>query len=332
MPANSTPENYAAAVMDIIGDPLRYRDFVQSSRRRYEEVLNWEKWAESLLASLRSIDLNCDLFNMHSPDTSTAFFGYLCAIKAIDPTDRAERKFREIVGRGPDLAVSTPSYRACVALSAAEKVGEDEGGTVTVVLHGEIYEAVDNQAAWLAQRFAEHGFTWAREIHGSFALVAIDKARDRVAVITDRLNSRRLFASQIEGGVCISSHFSAQPSDSFDLDAAGVAWYITNRILGKSRTLLTGVSILKRACVHQLTPSGLDAAPYWLYSFGSTEKNRARRQMAGELKARLIQAVQRRLYDSPNVFLSLSAGLRCGRFAGDSRLQLARARSAMFFV
>lgn len=257
---------------------------------------------------LRSIDLNCDSFHMHSSDTSPAFFGYLCAIKEGDPTERAENTFREILGRGPDLVVSTPSYRACMAVNAPEKVGQDNRRTVTVALHGEIYEAVDNQAVWLAQRFAEHGFAWAKQIHGSFALVAIDKARDRVAVITDRLNSRRIFASQLEGGVCISSHLSAQPWESFELDAAGVAWYIANRIVGNSRTLLKGVSVLKRACVHQLTPRGLDETPYWRYHFDPTEKTFERKQSVGELHSRLVQAVQRRLYDNPNVFLSLSAG------------------------
>jgi glycosyltransferase involved in cell wall biosynthesis len=50
MPTGSTPEDYATAVMDLIGDPQRYRNLVLSSRQRYDEVLNWDKWAQSLLA------------------------------------------------------------------------------------------------------------------------------------------------------------------------------------------------------------------------------------------------------------------------------------------
>ncbi len=49
MPSDSSPEDYAAAVMDLIGDRERYRDLVRSSRQRYDEVLNWDKWAESLI-------------------------------------------------------------------------------------------------------------------------------------------------------------------------------------------------------------------------------------------------------------------------------------------
>lgn len=49
MPNGSAPEDYASAVIDLIGDGVRYREFVRSSRERYEEVLNWDKWARSLM-------------------------------------------------------------------------------------------------------------------------------------------------------------------------------------------------------------------------------------------------------------------------------------------
>jgi glycosyltransferase involved in cell wall biosynthesis len=49
MPSSSTPEEYAAAVFDMIGDVDRYREFSRSARQRYEDLLNWDRWAESLL-------------------------------------------------------------------------------------------------------------------------------------------------------------------------------------------------------------------------------------------------------------------------------------------
>ncbi len=244
----------------------------------------------------------------HCDSTSTGLFGYLCSIKEGDPANRAVERFAELAGASPDVVLSTSSNCACLSLSAGAKVGEDAAGTLTVVLHGEIYNSVDNQAAWLAQRFAEHGFSWAKEIHGSFALVAVDKAHDRMVVITDRLNSRRIFASQIGGGVCISSYLSAQPWASFELDPSGIASYIVNRVVYNSRTLLRGVSVLQRACIHQLTPHGFESKPYWRYGFESSPRSFNSRQMAEELRTRLIRAVRRRLFDSPNVFLSLSAG------------------------
>jgi asparagine synthase (glutamine-hydrolysing) len=239
---------------------------------------------------------------------NSSLFGYLCAIQSGDAANRAEATFTRLTGRSPQLSLSTASYRACLSLSEWDKVGHDAASGISVVLHGEIYHADDHPANYLAQQFANHGFAWAKEIHGSFAILAVDKSADQIVLITDRLNSRRVFASQIEGGICISSHLSAQPWKTYELDLTGVASYIVNRALYNSRTLFRGVSVLKRACIHQLTARGFDAAPYWRDGFDSSPKRANQRQLAAELETRLIQAMRRRLYDSPNVFLSLSAG------------------------
>jgi asparagine synthetase B (glutamine-hydrolysing) len=236
-----------------------------------------------------------------------ALFGFLCAIHD-GAGGRTESEFNRLAGCEPTLVASTRSYQASLAIPPRDKVGHDPSGAVTVVLHGEIYNSADNQAAWLAQRFAEHGFSWADQIHGSFALVAIDKARDRVAVITDRLNSRRIFASQSNGGVCITDDLSAHFRKSIELDPGGVAWYLTNRIVGNARTFVRGTSVLKRACIHEMSPNGLQAIRYWSYEFGSPGTRLSRQQATQELRTRLIRAVERRLYDNPDVFLSLSAG------------------------
>jgi len=49
MSLQSTPEDYAAAVMELVSDPDRYREMIRSSRQRFDEVLNWNTWAESVV-------------------------------------------------------------------------------------------------------------------------------------------------------------------------------------------------------------------------------------------------------------------------------------------
>ncbi len=239
---------------------------------------------------------------------SSPLFGYLSAVASEKSAKGAEEKVFKLAGRRPELRLETRSYRACLSLPSGAVVGSDGAGTVTVLLHGEIYEAASNQAAWLAERFARHGFEWAKEIHGSFALVAVDTACDRVALITDRLNSRRIFASQVEGGICVSSQLSAQPRDLFELDPGGVAWYLVNRAVYTSRTLLCGVSVLERASIHDVTASGFESKTYWNFGFDASPGKLNRREMAAELRARLTGAVRRQLYDGPDLFLALSAG------------------------
>jgi len=243
-----------------------------------------------------------------SDPASSSLIAYFCPIKDGERDDAARHEFARRTGRTADVNALTPSYRASIALSAEDTAGTDDGGNITVVLHGEIYQSAENQAAWLAQRFAAHGFDWAKEIHGSFALLAADRSRDRVVVITDRLNSRRLFASQFGEGVWVSSHLIERARQPFEPDPSGVACYITNRIVCNSRTILRNVSVLKRGCIHQLTSRGFDARPYWQYELGTQTKKFAPKKAAGELQERLVAAVRRRLYDEPGVFLSLSAG------------------------
>jgi asparagine synthase (glutamine-hydrolysing) len=257
---------------------------------------------------LRAADLSRELHLPIGDQAATSLVGYLCAAGSANSAGEAEANFVELAGRKADLVASTASYRAHVVPSAWDTVGENAARTVQVVLHGEIYNTSENQAVWLAERFAEHGFDWAKNIHGSFALLVIDKTRDRVAVITDRLNTRRIFASENRGGICISTQLSDQRSKSFNLDMCGVASHIVNRVVYNSRTLYRGISILKRGCIHELTRHGFESKEYWQFGFASTPRRINRDEMVAELRSLLIQAVGRRLHDNPDVFLSLSAG------------------------
>jgi glycosyltransferase involved in cell wall biosynthesis len=49
MPSGSSPEEYADAVIAMIENSGRYREYIRASRQRYDELLNWDKWAETLL-------------------------------------------------------------------------------------------------------------------------------------------------------------------------------------------------------------------------------------------------------------------------------------------
>jgi glycosyltransferase involved in cell wall biosynthesis len=48
LPERSQPEDYAAKIADIWLDKNKYRQLSRSSRKLYQEKLNWDAWAESL--------------------------------------------------------------------------------------------------------------------------------------------------------------------------------------------------------------------------------------------------------------------------------------------
>jgi hypothetical protein len=222
--------------------------------------------------------------------------------------DQADREFAQYAKRKPDLTLATDSYYANLILGPSDQVATDPDGGLTVVLHGEIYNTADNQADFVARKLVAHGFDWAKAIHGSFAIVAIDHRNDRITVITDRLNSRRIFSRRITSGAVISENLFDQASNSCAIDPAGVAWYLTNRIVCNSRTLFDDVCVLGRASIHDLTASGFASKTYWQYQLTSGSRWLRWSPLEAELHSLLIEAVRRRLYDSPSVYLALSAG------------------------
>ena len=54
LPRHSLAEDYAAAILELVGDPSHYFDLVRSSRKRYETVLNWDQWGASVVRFCRT--------------------------------------------------------------------------------------------------------------------------------------------------------------------------------------------------------------------------------------------------------------------------------------
>jgi glycosyltransferase involved in cell wall biosynthesis len=55
LPAAADGEAYGALLHEIFADPARHHALSRSSRRVYEERLNWDRWASSMNALLASL-------------------------------------------------------------------------------------------------------------------------------------------------------------------------------------------------------------------------------------------------------------------------------------
>jgi asparagine synthase (glutamine-hydrolysing) len=240
--------------------------------------------------------------------TPSSLLSYCCLKKETSSVEDSRRQFIDFAGQQPNLFLETASYVVHLLLSPSTKIGTDSTGKITVVLHGEIYNATNNQPAYIAEKLQHGGDTCIQDINGTYAILLVDQQADKVAVITDRINSHRIFYSQYEAGWCISSQLSTQPWQSFKLDPTGIAHYLANGVIHNYRTLWDGLSVFEQACIHQLTREGFKAKKYWTYQFNSSAGNISEKTLAAELLERLIQSVRRRLYDNPDLFLSLSAG------------------------
>jgi asparagine synthase (glutamine-hydrolysing) len=185
-------------------------------------------------------------------------------------------------------------------------LGQDASGQIHSLLHGEIYEPLEAPAREIANRYSRQGDTFAQDLNGSYAVLLVDEAADRILLITDRVSSRRILHASYAGGTLLSSRPEFLPVDAFSLDLAGLAWYLSNHGIYNSRSIFEGVRPLERASLHEVTPHGLRTTRYW-----DTRHRPARtpiRQLKHEMAELLVKGVERCLYDHPEVFVSLSGG------------------------
>jgi asparagine synthetase B (glutamine-hydrolysing) len=218
-------------------------------------------------------------------------------------------EFVRVTKRRPDMRVATKSFVGCLTLSPSVKVAVDRQRQVILILHGEVYNSMEaDEAEYLLKQYFQQGQDFSKEINGSFAILIIDEAKDSIALITDRVNSRKVFSSEHKSGHWLSTSLSLHPTADHDLDVVGVASYLANGVIHNGRTLFEGVNILERACVHTLTDQGFRSLRYWTYEFNNLYSGVDQKRLRAELSELIVESVKTRLKDNPQIFLSLSGG------------------------
>jgi len=184
---------------------------------------------------------------------------------------------------------------------------------VTLILHGEIYEdGIKNQAEFLLKRYLEKGYDFAKGTNGSYAVLLIDRRDSSVAVITDRLSSRKVFYGEHDGIAWLSTAltYHMHPVAEGRIDPVGIAHYLVNGIPLNNRTLFADVSVLNRASVHTLAGPDLKlrSTQYWTYRLDNAFAGRRQDELEEQLSTLLTECTRRRVADRPHVYLSLSGG------------------------
>ena len=241
----------------------------------------------------------------YSPSNFLAMF---CPRQDEHQNDTSYNNFLEIINAKPNLSFNTRSYVVHIAYAPSTQVAVDNKNQLTLILHGEIYNATNNQAEYLLREYQKQGLLFAKDINGSFAVLLVDQRNDSIALITDRLNSRKVFSSKYKGNYWLSSSLYLHPTADVGLDTVGVACYLASGVIYNNHTLFEGIRIPERACVHELARDGFHSKRYWSYKFASAYKNVDENKLRAELSELLIESVRIRLKDNPKVFLSLSGG------------------------
>lgn len=223
------------------------------------------------------------------------------------PKTGSSSEFQEQEHFNQTAVLATTTRRITIRATARASIVTDTASGVTALLHGETYGHGRNDANEIVQTYRMHGVAALGEIHGSFVIVVCDLPADYIAVITDRVNSRKAYAAHRNERVLLASSPQLLPRERFQLDPTGVAWYLTHGTIYNYRTAHRGIRLLERASVHEITWPEIVSNRYWSYSF-ATPSRASSRELSEEMSRLVVRAVQRRLSQDATVFLALSAG------------------------
>lgn len=247
--------------------------------------------------------------NIEEKFSVSHFLAMFCSRQNAIGHDDCYNDFLKVANTTPVKTIVTDSFVVYLLHTPSTKVSNDYCKQVTLVLHGEIYNKTNNQPEFLLKQFMKHGLDFSKDINGSFAVLVIDKRNDTVIVVTDRLNSRKVFYSKDKGNYWLSSSLNLHPTNDVGIDPVGVAHYLASGAIHNNRTLFDGIRVLDRACIHKLGKDGFHGTSYWSYEFTNNYSDIAEEKLRDGLSELLFESVRLRLHDNPKVFLSLSGGV-----------------------
>ena len=265
----------------------------------------------------------------------------MCGIGAIlDPagatgTEGAQRIVEALRHRGPDgdaIRRIGPVALAHTRLAIIDVTGGDqpldsEGGQVTAIVNGEIYNHRELRAA-LEQRghrfttrsdsevvvhaYEEHGLDCVRRFNGIFAFALWDERRRRLVAARDHFGVKPLYWWTDGKRVALASEIGA-------LLAAGVArpavdrvaleHYLACRLVPSPRTLFEGIAKLPAAATLVAEEGAEPRVESWREPPGAQFEGMADDELATQLAERFVDAVERQMMSDVPYGAFLSGGV-----------------------
>lgn len=198
------------------------------------------------------------------------------------------------------------------------QLATDHETATTTLLHGNLYDVPNsNQARYALDQYLRHGETACSDLNGSFALVVIDQYGENVRVVTDRLNSRKVFVEKRGQVFRLSTSLYRHPLKDPALDPAGIGSVLACGVAHNGLTPFQGVKALERASIHSFDRRGKRSKEYWSYQFNGDNAQTPKEDLRRHMTAVLRDSVRRRLDAAKGaVFLSMSGGHDSKSIAG----------------
>jgi asparagine synthase (glutamine-hydrolysing) len=212
----------------------------------------------------------------------------------------------------------------------AQPIG-NEGGTIWVILNGEIYNYIEIREGLIAKGhrfrtqsdtevlvhlYEEKGHALLDDLDGMFAFAIVDEKKEELFLARDRFGEKPLYyASLNEGrGLVFASEMKALfpfPGLDSHLDVSAVAQFLTVGYVPAPRTHLQGVRKLMAGEALSLNPgNGLRTWRYWQPRIETKGSRPPSREAAVDsVGARILQSVRLRLRSDVPIGAFLSGGV-----------------------
>ncbi|WP_112228426.1 N-acetylglutaminylglutamine amidotransferase [Lentzea atacamensis] len=250
-----------------------------------------------------------------------------------------ERMTRSLWSRGPDGAGHWSEGRVALGHRRLSIIDLSENGTqpmiddelgLAIVFNGCIYNYRELRAELssryrfrstsdtevILKAYDRWGERFVEHLVGMFAIALVDRRRDRVLLVRDRLGIKPLYVAEVHGRTRFASTLPALLAGGgvdTELDPVGLHHYLTwHSIVPAPRTVLRGVRKLPAATIRVLEPG---RAPrdhvYWQpsYTRRSEHAGWAAQDWRDAVREALQVAVRRRTVSDVDVGVLLSGGL-----------------------
>lgn len=215
------------------------------------------------------------------------------------------------------------SYRDVWLLCSADtKQFFHEETNVLILLYGELYDVNENTLQYLHSLYLKDGIDFVRDINGSYALFIIDLNQDINYIVTDRINSRKIFQYVDSNYYVFSNSIYSFNELNIAPDPTAIAWYLSNGAVYNNRTLLKEIKILQRATIFEVSSKGSSENSYWKYFFNYEYRNVPEKELANELNDLLVKSIGKRIRPEDNINLALSGGYDSSAILGIMKYHL----------
>lgn len=245
---------------------------------------------------------------------------FVVCVRKCGPGFDGDAFAREVAAAAGVQAVTCVNGRGlavAVAVGRSEQVQTSADGRRIAMVFGEMHGATALGVREIADSGREITGDAARGLNGSWAVFQFDADRDQACLITDRLNSRRVFSGFKANARWFSSSLGRHPLRGGAIDRVAIGWYLTHGAIYGNRTPYEAVRVLPSSMLHRISPDSESSERYWTPAFSSAGlAGTGAGRLETDFGDLLVDAVRCRVAGADPLCVSLSAGYDAAGIVG----------------